>query len=306
MGKAVSIDKIKRLTLIAMFSDDDLMNELVYKGGNAIDLVYKLNSRASIDHDFSIQGDFAFGIDVLKSKIQRGLETTFGPEGLVPFDLSLVEKPKVVTENLIDFWGGYEAKFKLIDSKVYQAMISNPELLSKQSIRIGNRGTVKIDISKFEACSTKVEHDFEFYRIFAYSPEMIVAEKLRALCQQTREYSKIVQRSKIVGRARDFLDIHLMVTSLGLEMESDEACRVLTSIFEAKRVPISLLSVIRNYKSNQEVDFPAVVATLSPSFRLESFEFYFEFVCKLAEAIRNRVEQTAATLRCSRDLPFRE
>ena len=37
------IDKIKRLTIIAMVSDDYLMEQLVLKGGNAIDIVYQFS-----------------------------------------------------------------------------------------------------------------------------------------------------------------------------------------------------------------------------------------------------------------------
>ena len=49
---------IKKLTIIAMFSDDDLLNRLVLKGGNALDIVYRLNSRSSIDVDFSMEEEF--------------------------------------------------------------------------------------------------------------------------------------------------------------------------------------------------------------------------------------------------------
>jgi hypothetical protein len=34
------IDKIKRLTIKAMFLNDDFLNVLVLKGGNALDIVY--------------------------------------------------------------------------------------------------------------------------------------------------------------------------------------------------------------------------------------------------------------------------
>jgi hypothetical protein len=57
------VSKIKRLVIIALASDDELMESLVLKGGNAIDLAYppakKGLSRASYDLDYSIEkGDF--------------------------------------------------------------------------------------------------------------------------------------------------------------------------------------------------------------------------------------------------------
>lgn len=52
------IKKIQKLSIIAMVKDDDLIDRLVLKGGNAIDLFYKISKRASIDIDFSINNEF--------------------------------------------------------------------------------------------------------------------------------------------------------------------------------------------------------------------------------------------------------
>jgi predicted nucleotidyltransferase component of viral defense system len=49
---------IRRTVIIAMFSDDTLMEQLVLKGGNALALVYGLGHRSSLDVDLSIDGDF--------------------------------------------------------------------------------------------------------------------------------------------------------------------------------------------------------------------------------------------------------
>jgi predicted nucleotidyltransferase component of viral defense system len=61
IGGPVELDRfeqIKKLTLIGLFSDDDLMDTLVLKGGNALDIVYRIAARASIDIDLSIENDF--------------------------------------------------------------------------------------------------------------------------------------------------------------------------------------------------------------------------------------------------------
>lgn len=52
------LDKIKLLTLRALMHDEKLMYGLVLKGGNALQLVYDITDRASMDIDFSIEGDF--------------------------------------------------------------------------------------------------------------------------------------------------------------------------------------------------------------------------------------------------------
>jgi len=44
---------IRRTAIIAMFSDDVLMEQLVLKGGNALDLVHGLTALGSLDIDFS-------------------------------------------------------------------------------------------------------------------------------------------------------------------------------------------------------------------------------------------------------------
>ncbi len=51
---AVDFDEIRRLTITALFSDDELYEQIVLKGGNAISLVYGYSSRGSLDLDFSI------------------------------------------------------------------------------------------------------------------------------------------------------------------------------------------------------------------------------------------------------------
>ncbi len=51
-------DRIKRLIIAALVSDDELVGTLVLKGGNALSLARKLESRASFDLDFSMEGEF--------------------------------------------------------------------------------------------------------------------------------------------------------------------------------------------------------------------------------------------------------
>ena len=41
------LEAIKRTAIVAMFADDELMDVLVLKGGNAMDIVHQVNSRAS-------------------------------------------------------------------------------------------------------------------------------------------------------------------------------------------------------------------------------------------------------------------
>jgi len=53
------IKELKKIVLIALFSDDVLMDKFVLKGGSAIDLIYKIDSRASVDIDVCMENDFS-------------------------------------------------------------------------------------------------------------------------------------------------------------------------------------------------------------------------------------------------------
>ena len=55
------LESLKKAGIVAMFADDDLMDLLVLKGGNAMDVVLQVNSRASVDLDFSMRDDLDYG-----------------------------------------------------------------------------------------------------------------------------------------------------------------------------------------------------------------------------------------------------
>ena len=46
---------VRRIVIIAMFADDTLFNQLVLKGGNALNLIYGIGDRSSLDVDLSPQ-----------------------------------------------------------------------------------------------------------------------------------------------------------------------------------------------------------------------------------------------------------
>jgi len=115
------IDKIKRLTIAALVSDDILMGILVLKGGNALDLAYDITNRGSVDIDFSIETDFT---ETEKRRIRSQLEHILNQEfikaDLIVFDLKLTEKPKIIEDAVKSFWGGYFVEFKIISTSAYE------------------------------------------------------------------------------------------------------------------------------------------------------------------------------------------
>lgn len=284
----LQLARIKELVVIAMFSDDELMDCLVLKGGNALDLVHRISVRASLDVDFSMEGDFAperFG--EIRDRIERALASTFGDEGFVAFDVTLKGKPPRITIDMADFWGGYLAEFKLVDKTKYDMFAPDTNMLRRNALMLGPSSRLMIEISRHEYIEGKEVQYLDGHRIFVYSAEMIVGEKLRAICQQMPEYGPIIKRSrKGSARARDFVDIHTLVTDREMNLESEANRRLVGAIFAAKRVPMSLIDRIEAYREFHRPDFAAVQATVKAGVRLESFDFYFDFVLDLAKRLK--------------------
>lgn len=279
------LELIKELAIVGMFSDDDLLDILVLKGGNALDLIYRISTRASIDVDLSIADDVPGGAEAFLAKAERGLTSTYRDAGLFAFDFKLEEKPKVVSEDLQAFWGGYRLTFKLLtiaDSN----RVTDLDARRRAAIAVGTSSNFVIDVSRFEFVQPKVRRELHGIQVFVYSPEMIVAEKLRALCQQMPDYGPVVHRGRPgASRARDFVDIHLLVTECGLDMTSRKNRELLRWVFKAKHVPLEWLHKLPENRSLHEASFPAVQATIKPGVKLRDFDYYFRFVLDLVERL---------------------
>jgi hypothetical protein len=291
------LERIKTLAIVAMFSDDDLMERLVLKGGNALDIVYRVSTRASTDLDFSIDGDFD-DFDVLRDKISRVLRLTFEGQGFVPFDFKIKEAPPVLSEDMKDFWGGYQVEFKLIERSRYEEFHGDIDALRPRALGVGKvkeegkspSSKFSIQLSKHEYCQGKRAHLLEGYTVYVYAPVAFVCEKIRAICQQMPEYVKTA-RSHPRARARDFVDIHAAAQAFAIDFVSGEFGRVLRQVFEAKRVPLWLIGQIHRYREYHREDFAAVRYTLKPNAHLREFDYYFDYVvdrCTLLEPLWNK------------------
>lgn len=284
MGGSVELDRldeIKRLTLIGLFSDDDLMDMLVLKGGNALDIVYQISPRASIDIDLSIENDFdVTQIDRIRDRIERALRRIFNEKGYEVFDITLKKKPEIVHPQTRSFWGGYQLQFKLISAERFRAGSSKLSELRRTAEVVGprSRRTFRVDISRCEYCRGKTPVDIDGYTVYVYTPQMIAFEKLRAICQQTQEYCSSIGKSHRQARARDFFDIHTVIEHFGFDLVTPENLELLSGIFSAKQVPLYLLSIMREYREFHRPDFTAVVETLKPGVKIRSFDYYFDYV----------------------------
>ena len=217
---------------------------------------------------------------------RRLLRDTFRPKGYQVFDVKLEKRPPELTADLEDFWGGYRVEFKLIQLDRYKELKENIEALRKNAVQLGQGSKFSIDISKHEYTTGKAQFEFDGFTIFVYTPEMILCEKLRAICQQMPEYGPVVKRTRPGSpRARDFIDIHTLLSALKIDLTTQQNRELLTQIFASKRVKLSLLRKVEKYREFHRTDYKAVVDTVKAGVTLKDFDFYVDFVLNLIKQL---------------------
>lgn len=274
-------EKVKRLTISAIVSEDDFFDRLVLKGGNAIEHTGVDPVRRSIDVDFSIDGtlDPLGSIDELRSRFESLLRQTFAPEGLHVFDVRLHRRPSNLRQDMLgDFWGGYELRFKAIGSELVNNL--SEEQQRKQAFSLGkaDRKEFSVDLSKHEYCGDKKMVEVDGYNVYVYSERMIVCEKIRAICQQMPQYREVVRSSSARPRARDFFDIYHIATSLRMDFDTDAFWNTLVDVFAIKHVPIDLIGCIDEHRNYHRDDFESVKATVRRSIKLKKYDFYVDYL----------------------------
>lgn len=283
------IDRIRALTLIALVSDDEFMELLVLKGANALSLIHGVRLRASVDLDFSMESDFREpDLDLLRQRFEKLFCRTFKENGYEIFDVRFTREPPDLSEELEDFWGGYRLEFKIIESHKYKELSGDINALRRQSVVIDDRQRkrLRVDISKHEFCSPRQEVELDGYTFYVYTPTMIVCEKLRAICQQMPEYGEIIKSRSQSARPRDFFDIYNIVERFGIQVHETSSMTILRAMFEAKKVPLSLLGKIEESREFHRSGFSGLELTVGPETDLRDFDFYFDYVLHLVDKLK--------------------
>jgi hypothetical protein len=280
--------RIRETIIAAVASDEALMERLVLKGGNALDIVYKLSERSSLDLDFSMNGDFESQeeIDETKRRLFVALRDRFDAIGYVVFDERFEVRPKGRGGPGV-VWGGYNALFKLITRKRFLELggivgaAPSDKVLSamqreSQVTGAGSQRTFTIEISKLEHVEGKQVVEVAGFDCYVYTPAMIAAEKLRAICQQSPHYTL---RRNPAPRPRDFFDIHTIAKRAGCDIAAPEHHDLVRAMFVAKDVDLELIRDIgapgrREFHAQQ---WPAVVDAIRGG-APESFDYYYHFV----------------------------
>lgn len=283
MSKIISreeIEKIKLIVLRAIALDDVLSETLILKGGNAISLVYGLSDRPSYDLDFSIEDDFD-DFEEVKSLLLHTLDTELSSEGYKMIDFDFDFKPH--KGEVQPFWGGYNISFKVIDLKSFNEIGQDIEVARRAHVfrlnEKNNSSKFEIEISRseyFEGCTKQHEIEEEA-KILVYLPELLVAEKVRALCQSLPYYKTEIlgnEKSITKARSRDLYDIDVILSSFAIDINSPEFVSTLKKVFDIKKVPYEYAKRIDDIKDILKADFESVKKTITDS-DVKDFDYYY-------------------------------
>ncbi|EFX35754.1 nucleotidyl transferase AbiEii/AbiGii toxin family protein, partial [Streptococcus infantis] len=258
-------DEIRNTILKAIYSDSDLKENLVLKGGNALKL-YNITDRSSQDLDFSIKESIRYEKENEGKKLQDLISDAFQQVGFLVVGFEFIEKPKKRKEDLPPFWGGYKISFAIVDTEKYQDKIElqDPDKmkeLSKYGENLENNSKkIEIDLSYDEYVADKKSYDLEGTTIYLYSPLMLVYEKIRASCQQLEDYKLVGNKT----RARDLYDIYKILTNpkqanLREAVLDQDNFYILENIFKAKDVPLELMLKLDSKESDLAEDYKTKV-----------------------------------------------
>ena len=280
-------DEIRNTILKAIYSDSDLTENLVLKGGNALKL-FNITNRESQDLDFSIRETVRFSEENEGKKLKKLIVEAFSKKGFFVNAFEFVSKPKKRHDSLPPFWGGYKISFSLLDKEQYQDKISSQDAsqmkeLNKYALSLeGGVKKIEIDLSYDEYVENKESYDLEGTRIYLYSPLMIVYEKIRASCQQLDDYPLTTKKT----RARDLYDIFKTLTNKGqVDLRSavlnEDNFDILDNIFRVKDVPLELMTKLSSKREDLAADYEAKVLPQISSKEREEFEYIFDFNMRL-------------------------
>lgn len=269
---------IRRAIVTAVFSDPVLLDLLVLKGGNALELVHGVIHRGSLDIDLATAADLDDPGDI-ERRLFAVLGSRFAAEGYELFDPRFGPRPRILGPHKPPTWGGYLAEFKLIARHDVRRLDGDIEKMRRQAHTVGpgQQRVFRIEISKYEYCTAGAAAEVDGCTVRVYTLEMCALEKLRALCQQMEEYPYTEGTRR--ARARDFFDIQAIAERSGVEFGSAANIELCRLIFAAKDVPLRLMGRIAETREFHRPDWDQVRLTVPG--RVMDFDYYFDYVVRL-------------------------
>ncbi|OGV69797.1 MAG: hypothetical protein A2283_13030 [Lentisphaerae bacterium RIFOXYA12_FULL_48_11] len=278
----MTITEVIDQSILAICRDPHVSKAVVLKGGSAIRLFEKDSHRLSIDADFSLEQKLDVNDkDVFFERIRKALSEEFKNKRLIVIDFKATRRPAKPKEGFPLSWGGWECKFKLV-SKDFQHETIEVQRRNAMVPEGSNSPIMEIDISDGEYCGSKRSKIISGVKIQGYTRELLVLEKIRAICQQHPSYEFTSRKGK--NRARDFYDIQRL--SQQIDEEFIRKCKQhLEKVFSAKEVPLKLLAVLwdEEFIADQGMGFQEVVDTVN--YTIEPFDVYVQYVRHLVRQI---------------------
>jgi hypothetical protein len=275
----MTIEEVIDRSILAIFKDRTLSRQMVLKGGSAIRMLEHDSTRLSIDADFSIRGSIKTSEPYFR-KVARTLSREFGRLAYNVIDFRPTQRPRQLKPTMPAWWRGWLCEFKLV------ARADAAETLEVQRRRAlipkgASSSIIEIEISEHEYCAKARTRSIRGVVVHGYTRELLVLEKLRAICQQHPTYRFRSNKN----RARDFYDIHRLCSGrMGAGFLA--RCRKhLPPVFAAKEVPLSLLASLwdEEFIAGQRRGFPQVVDSVTGTPR--TFDVYVEFLRYLVQRI---------------------
>lgn len=279
----MSIDDVIRESIIALYSSKILekTNSLILKGGTALRLIENIKVRMSTDIDFSISGKLSSPENYFET-VKKLLSLHYKKIGFEVIDVRYKQKPLKRSIQTPPFWGGWEFTFKLSNLKNKN---KTPLFKTRNAIIPdgSNSPIIALEISEHEFCDSVQKVKVNQTQVTSYSSVALVAEKLRAICQSHPDYPY----SGSKDRARDYLDLSLLVKKYHSAAFYKNLNLILPEVFNSKKVPTTLLDQIfsSEFSAFQKNHFQALKEQVG--FNLESFEFYQEQVRSLIVKIKD-------------------
>lgn len=273
----VSIDRVIEICLTAIYKNDLLNAKLYLKGGQYLRVKENLKNRFSVDTDFSYDGKIEES-EVYFETLKDCLIQEFHSNGFYLFAFKFSRRPKMLAADTPDFWIGWAVEFKFIESEKRNLEIGQ---LNREAIIAEGTSSPKvlIDISQSEYCGSSDIVKLKSVEVKTYSRELVILEKLRALCQQHPDY--LYKDGN--PRGRDYFDIEQLWSKAISEPDLDEAVfkagllKHIKEVFAAKDVDLGLLKKIQEEKfvDSQKLNWPSVEATVAKDV-LKPFDYYIE------------------------------
>jgi predicted nucleotidyltransferase component of viral defense system len=262
------ISEVIDQTIIAIFNEPKIAKEVLIKGGTALRLLEGIDVRLSTDIDFSVE-EALKSADKFFPAIQLAVSKRFEKFGFDVIDFKYRKKPENRKE-IPDWWSGWLCTFKL---STIEKRSSNIETRRRSALipEGSNTSLIEIEISEYEYCKIRRTKMIQGVKVQGYSKELLVLEKIRAICQQHPDY--LLCSSK--NRARDFVDIFFLTQNVD-DAFFDKCKKHLPLVFSAKQVPIELLKSFweESFVDLQKRGFSQVQDTSKES--LQPFESYLE------------------------------